>query len=436
MEIPESSKPELTASPNDDDELRLTWALQKYHEIFDPGRSSAAVEYFQNGGSLRLLLQEIIESSPPTAATQHLNGLRSAYIESLFEKAKPLKRSSRAALDEASDWLQAEYVEGVVGKIAAVIDAQTPEEALEVRQMPLLVKEASFIEGKALSEEEFAGNHLYVLIDTALKEHVLRREIIEAHQHRTRVARLLGNRLLLATLAGGVIALSLIPKFGIIPNRDDVFNSDIELGLRGLSVAVLVVDLPEIARLKYLDFKHDKRTDKLHKELSKEDLSDLSLKMVSGSSRYNCYGSGDTPNDWSGSADAAENLKKFKGLDLKFEHFNNDPEGKPYSGDQALGYAARLLLERRDQIREIIDPLKPAAEQKALYLELCRDILTEDVRRMKKGLNVSLPRRIAMGAVLLPTVIMPEAAVLSDAATLGQSVAQLLKPKKDKTPDD
>src|SRR5579862_5786706 len=115
----------------------------------------------QHGGNLRLWLDEIAEIKGPTAEDLQLDKIRSDYIDTLFIKGRLITPGQRKLIDAESDSLQQEYTDAVVTKIERVIDAHTPAEALEIRQLAPLVRKASFNDGETLTMEQFTANHIY-----------------------------------------------------------------------------------------------------------------------------------------------------------------------------------------------------------------------------------------------------------------------------------
>jgi len=92
----------------------------------------------------------------------------------------------------------------------------------------------------------------------------------------------------------------------------------------------------------------------------------LALRIAYSSTRYGGPGLGGSATGGLGSSNKAENLHRLRSLDEAFPHLNNDPGGKPYTADQSLGYAARLLIERDGQLEKIIAAETPPQEQKKL----------------------------------------------------------------------
>lgn len=401
---------EVVLAPHELDERdeRVELLTGHFMEISHGVHSGETAEYVRSGGSLRLCLGEIMALSEPSELDQQVSDIRAAYMDSVLRKKGFLgRRERKRELRET----EAVYIETVAAKIAAVIDARTPQEALELGQMPTLVEQASFTEGQELGREGLAANHLYILVDTALKEHVQRRAAIDEHLRGAPVTRILGNRMVNMSVAGAVFAAVITPKVGVVPHHNEHTVETIETGLRVLSGTLLALTAPEAARLRYLQLSHDRRSEELHDQLAGDQhLADLALRITYSSTRYgNMDGVGKVTGR-SGTDDKEENLRRFAQLDQEFPHLNNDPGGKPYTGEQALGYAARLLIERDDQLRKIASDDRAPAERRELFLDLVKDILTEDLIRMKKGLNVSrLRRRIINTLAVVPAALFPRA---------------------------
>lgn len=421
--------------------------LARLEEVFlniseadtEGGINKHSMRYVQHGDGLRLILNEILELRGPSPEDLRLDGLRQAYIQTLFIKAGLLTPTQRAAYDERSDTLQQEYVDAVVSKVADVIDAYTPREALELCQLPPIVRKASFVEEHPVDMEQFTANHLYLLVDTALKEHVKRRQLIDERRNKSLLSRVSSSRGARIAIGGAIGAASLAPELSFVPRPEEIITHDLELGLRGLSGAIIGINLPEYIRLKYLSNKHEKQSrDNLDRLSNGHRLCDWAMRIVYGSARR---GGTETETMVTGryaTDDKAENLRRLIAIDENFPHLNNDPGGKPYSARQALDYAARLLIERRDQVTHIIDPSLPAEEQRRLFLDLCKQVITEDARRMKKGLNVTKIRRAAVGSLgVLPAILFPSATdAASNATTLGRDTLETIKTKHFKEEDN
>jgi hypothetical protein len=383
-------------------------------------------EFVRRGGNLRLCLSEIDALSPPSAEDTAIADRRRSFLGAVLHRPSLIgraKRSQRCATFEA------QYVNAVVTKVGHILDAHTPEESLALGQMPTLIEDASFEPDTQLSLEDFAGNHLYVLIDTLLQEHVARRKLIDAYRKRNLTTRVLGNRSLRLSVTGSLFALSLAPKLGILPEGGDIVSQHIDAGLSIISAVTFGLDVPDAVRLKYLSTKHDKRTEDLYQQLaSQQELSDLALRMAYSSTRYGGPQRQDSVTDRTGTPDKNENIRRFRQLNASFQHLNNDPGGKPYTGDQTLGYAARLLIERKAELAQIINPGLSPDQQEGLFLGLTRSLLEEDLQRMKKGLSVTpLHKALASVAGVVPAILFPGfISAAGDASSIGRDAMNSL----------
>jgi hypothetical protein len=390
------------------------------------------VDYIRHGGSLRLCLSEILSLTDPCETDQKLADARENFMEAVLERS-PVLPKRRKQHEARVGSLQADYIDSILAKVEKLIDSTSGEEALALGQMPTLVEQASFGDDKTIAEEDLAGNHFYLLMDTALKEHAQRRLTIDERRASSHHAKLIGNRVVHVAVAASVFATSLLPHLGILPIEGGEAGQDINLGLQILSGIVLGVDTPEVIRLRYLDRRHKHHAKALHEQLAYDQhLSDLALRIVYNSTR--CEGSSafKSVTGRSGTRDTAENLRRFALLDTEFAHLNNDPGGKPYTGDQSLSYAARLLIERPEQRGEIIAHNGDAKTQKDLFLQIAREILAEDVQRMKKGLSGRHLQHGVLSAVgMLPAILDPHlAADLSDSSTLGRDASGILHSRR------
>lgn len=386
----------------------------------------ATRQYIAHGGSLRLCLNEIEDLDGPCAEDQAIDAARLGYMTAVLKRPFVPRRSNyyRVCAEREEN-----YVDSVAMKIKATVDSETPDDALRLRQMPSLLEKITFKDGEEMTLEQLAANHLYLLVDVALKEHVKRRQIIDHYRKRSLTAQLVGNRALHMVVAGGIFAASFVPHLGILPGSSDIITDDVDLGLRVLSGTILGLDAPEAIRLQYLDAKHNRRTHELHEQLAQSrELTDRALRIVYSSTRYGGSSVWNIVTHRSGTDDKAENLRRFDRLDEEFPHLNNDPGGKPYTANQAVGYAARLLIERQDQLLQIVNPRKPAAERRQLFLTLSKEILVEDVTRMKKGINVSRFRRRIMNMLaVVPATFFPSTvSAISDASSLGHDTVGAL----------
>lgn len=374
----------------------------------NPVPQPETIDYFRDGGSMRLLLGELNGLLPPSEHETEVTEAREEYLNVVL---------SRPAIGRRGEWQQTcatsrdTYKGLVVAGLQQVIDAHTPEEMLKARQLPSIISSASFEDGTDIDLPTFAANHLYLLVDTALREHVARRNFIDEYNQEKRLSRVVNNRPLRLALAAGVFAASISPELHFIPLGAGQVANDVQVGLEVMSAALFGWEAPEEIRWRYLDVVHARRTHQLHDQLaSSRELADLALRITYNASHYGSHGGTVAIRGHGGSDDRSQNLQAFRRLDEEFRHFTNDPGGKPYTGNQALGYAARLLVERRPELDAVISPNKTAAEQEALYLKLADDILGEDLARMEKGLSSSHLRRLIMRTVgIVPAVLTPHA---------------------------
>jgi|GEM_PF-6133556 hypothetical protein len=394
------------------------------------------MQYVQTGGSVRLCLQEIQALVEKSEEEKQLDLDRVSYVDTLLER--PLVRG-RPAYRQAVEGLRGSYVDAVVAKTERIVDAQTPEDSLALLQMPTLIRNTSFAADRNLTMEDLSSNHLYVLIDTALQEHVARRNLIDAHHRKALVTRFFGNRVVRMALAGGVFAATVTPELHIIPVDSQTIAEEIDATLQVISATVFGLEVPEEIRWRYLDFTHNKHKRALHEQLAESrQLSDLALRAAYSSTRYGSASENGAVTDRFGTDDKDENLRRFAKLDEQFKHLNNDPGGKPYSGDQALDYAARLLIEKKDRLAHILALHGDPAAQKEHYLQLVRDILVEDITRMEKGLTSSrIRQRMVRAASIIPAVLFPQALSLAnDASSGGQDALDAVTFRPEESSED
>ena len=338
----------------------------------------------EEGGGLRLCLSEIAMLDGAIEDDLRIANARSSYLELVVKPPLiKMRPAQQAKLDEA----RGTYVDSIIRKINNLLDANSPEDALALRQMPSIIRGTSFTDETKLTAENLAANHLYSLIDTALCEHIARRKLIDEARNNQRVNRLLGNRAVRMALAAGVFISSISPTLHFIPLKTS-YAHDVQLTLEIASASVFGIEAPEEFRWRYLDIKNAKRTKKLHDKLaSSRNLSDLALRMTYSATRYGGSSKEEVVTGRAGTDNKEENLKRFNRLDEEFKHMNNDPGGKPYSGNQALGYAARFLIERSEQVSEILEESKTAKDRRQLFIKLAEEIISEDIKRMEEGLG-------------------------------------------------
>lgn len=429
--------PELTQIQRD----RLEYLQGVYLDLAEhEGQATTpdAKEFLKDAHSLKRCVYEIDELSPPDPDDLQLDELRSEHVTASLRQVLPLTRARREQTEASRQHLQDQYIDGIVAKIAKFIDADTPEASLGLRQLPQLVKQVNFDSPDAMTPEVMAGNHLYVLLDVALREKSKRRDLIQSYQTRSMVARIAGNRAVRTTVAGSVFVLSLAPEVGAIPHGYDLLDENIHETLRALSALMIGVDLPEIIRHNYIIARRAKKTHKLYDQLSEDkELSDLALRMAYSSSRYGGVTSEKAVTGRAGTDDKEENIRRFHRLDEYLER----PEslgGRSYSGHDALDYAARIMIEHKDKLAEITDQAKQPEEKRQLFLEFCRMMLVEDVQRMQQKVSDTKLHRRAMSLLaVLPAIFMEsDAASLSESSTMSRDTADLIKTRSAQGTDD
>lgn len=406
---------------------RLALLRKLFGEIADgcfPAGSDAA-NYVLNGGSLRQCLGEITKLDQPTELESKISDCRHEFMNAVLIHPTLHNRLVRKKLVQETE---EKYVESIIAYLSAVLDSNTAEEALNVRQLPSIVRKVNVEDD--LQIKGFAANHLFVLQDIALREHVARRSTIDEHRRQSIFRRTLGNRTVRLALAGSTFAAAFIPELGFLPRPEDILSNEVDIGLKTLSAAIFGIDAPEAIRLKYLDLSHHKRTRQLNRKLaSDKETADLALRTVYSSSRYGSSKPNQNVTDRFGTDDPAENLRRILQLDNEFSILRDDPGGKPYSAEQSLGYAARFLLERREQIDKILGPSVNPDQRKQLFLDFCREIIEEDLARMKKGLTVTRFRKELMKTIgVIPAAIFPDFfSMASEAKTLSREVSTNLQ---------
>lgn len=329
---------------------------------------------------------------------------------------------------------EAAYENAVLNKLAALIDSDgSPEAALELGQMPNLLQKASFT-GQPIELKDLAVNHLHLLMDVALQEHAARRQTVDANKRRDLLERFKNNRGLHIFIAGLIFGASVIPEVAPVPRPEEIITQYTEDTLRLISAAIFTYDTPELLRLRYLDHRNNKQADKLEAMLIEDKyLSDLTLRVVFGVSHYGSSQGNLTHSHRFGSDDPKLNAQMLADIDAQLAYMQSDPGGRPYTGRQALGYAGRFLIERSAQVQDI-GRKDFAAIQRQRYLTLSRQILQEDLDRMKRGLTVSRTRKNIMKIVALgATPFMGnDLAAASDATTASRDVVSHTVGKRDK----
>lgn len=392
-------------------------------------------QYLIEGGSVRLLLCEIRKLSDPSEPDQAIAVARDRFMSHFLPRSPLVARDMHNwALTTAEEL----YIDTMINKIDAHLEAQTPDEILALQQMPTLVRKTSFEDGKDIDLETLAGNHLYIIIDTLLKEHILRKEAIDEYRQESLVARMAGNRVLRLVLGGLTFGAAVAAHMHVLPAKNEILAEDVELTLKCLAGGMLLFEMPELVRHATSVRRQKSKRHKLHHQLAEGyEMSDLAMQIACSKPRYGNKEHTGVVTNRGGTHDKGLNLHRFRHLDEEFEHMNNDPGGRPYTGDQALAYAARLLIEHRDMVDAIIEPGLSANQRRERYLGLARVLAKEDIIRMKKNQTPHHLREVVLDVVLAaPLAVSPEtAAALSDAKTLGRDASHFHLREQEETPE-
>lgn len=427
----ETLTPESVANPapplvdvqEADPQERLATCERLFLELAKSDFSPEAEDYINSGGSLRLLLSEIRALSEPSIPDQALTQARLRFMEQFMPRSPIMDREMHVwSLQAAED----EYVRTILLKIDAHLSADTPEEALKLQQMPTLVEETGFKDGEDIDLEMLAGNHLYIIIDTLLKEHVLRHEAIADFRSQSVVARIAGNRVLRFALGGMTFGAAAAAHLNVLPESNEALATEVEWGLKCLAGGMLVFEMPELIRHVGSVRRQRKKKTQLHDQISETyESTDLAMQISCSKPRYGDKKGTGVVTNRGGTHDKKENLRRLNNLDDEFDHMNNDPGGRPYSGQQAVASSARLLVEHRDMVDAIIEPGLTASERRMRYLTLAETMAREDIARTKKNQSPHHLRELFLNALLATTVAeMPEVtAALGDAKTLGRDTS-------------
>lgn len=248
--------------------------------------SQATREYQAGGNGIRNVFAELSHLEPPHELDRAVTQRREQYMDVVLKR--PTMRN-RLVRKQQLRQTEAAYIGSVQAKIAAEIDCDgSPAAGLELRQVPLLLEKASFRDGQPVTQRDFAANHLHILLDTALREHAARRQLVTDHTERTVLSRIKSNRKLHLGVAVGIFILAVTPELITVPEPEEHIAEGIKWGLTVASGGIFAVDFPEVVRLEYLDHKHRKETDKMVRRLkaNKHNELDLAARMVYGSPHY------------------------------------------------------------------------------------------------------------------------------------------------------
>jgi hypothetical protein len=319
-----------------------------------------------------------------------------------------------------------DYEAAVVNKLAAYTDSDgTPQSALALGQLPGIIRKASFTQ-KPLAVRDLAANHLHLAMDTLLQEHADRRRIIDERNERTPITRLRNNRKMHIGVAAVIFVAAFSPELLNVPSPEEALLTDITLGLKIGTAVVFGLDAPEVIRLSYLDYVHEKRTNELNKQLaSSQEETDLALRITYGSPHYGSSSGFLAHSARSGTDDAKENNKMLVATDEQIDKMHGDPGGRPYTGRQAVGYAARFLIEKRTKLDAITTESEPARREE-LFLNLSREVLKEDLDRMKKGLTINRLRKTVMRtlAIVVSPLVSNDLNIVSNSVSIASDISK------------
>jgi hypothetical protein len=389
----------------------------------------------EEGGSLRLALAEVNEYGPPVELDKPVNEAREAYMAVVLDKPWLIGHGAHKQRAEAAE---AVYIEAVTNKIKTYVEATTPEGAWDVRQMPSIIAKSIFNDDP-IGLQRLSANHLYLLVDTLLIEHTKRREAVKKHHEESRIHRALGSRAVRLTIGGGIFGVALSPRLGIVPESDTYMTSGIELGLKLTSAVIFGLEAPEIVSRGISKFRHRRHTKELYESLADtREMADLALRMTFNSTRHTSAKGLKAVVGEVGSDDHAENIRRFGKVDEQISHMNNDPGRKPYTCIQAFSYAGRILIDRANQVDSIRREGVAGDERQELYLQLGREIIAEDLARMKKGVTESsFHRWLVKGVgVASSAVFSAFAGSIGEAKGLSQDTVHSISSKDDGSDED
>jgi len=378
--------------------------------------------YVNDGNGQRNALAELEHLREPSELDSAIDAARDAYMDIVLTKPNIINRLERKKNLRLTE---AEYKAAVINKLAAYTTSDgTPKSALTLGQPPGIIRKATF-NSEPLEMRDLAANHLHLIMDTLLQEHADRRHTIDEHHEQSPIVRLRENRKLHAGVAFIIFFAAFGPDIVHVPQPAESVVGDITLGIKIASGIVFGIDAPEVFRLWNLDRKNNKRTRELNNELAEnQESTDLASRIVYGSTHYGSSKGFLAHSARSGTDDFEKNKAVLETIDRQIDNMHGDPGGRPYTGHQALGYAARFLQERNEQLKEIAAQSDPAEREK-LYIKLIDEVLQEDLNRMKNGLTVSRARKIIMRGVAIAVgpFIPKELNAVSDAVSKAHDIA-------------
>jgi hypothetical protein len=425
-------QPTILLSP---DEIRLGFLSRAYLEIAgNPDSLSPDVaDWVRHGGNLRLSLYEIAQLMPPTEEEIALQDVRKEYLDSLY--AKNGTRQQRAEEREAA---REKYIDSIVARMAKHVDAKTDEEALELRQMPTLVHKTTFEPTEEpLSSEVLTANHLALLLDIVLTEHVRLLEGMTGYHEKGAISKFLIDRKFRMTIATAVFILALVPNLHILPTPEEELTEEIELALKGLTALIILREAPALLSEKLAKLKRDRQhAQRIARIAIDKDMSDSVLRMTYNSTRYGGRRPGYKVTGRHATDDPNENAKRLQNIEHEFAHLNNDPGGKRYDCHQALNFAERILVDKSDLLDNLLAELDPENQRK-LFLDLTREIVTQDLTVAEKHSRFrKLKSLLKFGLPMLSAIIATNGAVVAaEAKTIATDTAHQLPKKHEEKPE-
>jgi hypothetical protein len=412
---------EVSPEPTNRDEQLVKTYLQ-LAGVEPRSEPDLAQAYIDDGNGMRNILAERSQLREPSELDSAITSTREAYMDVVLTRPTIFNRLARK---EKLQVTEKEYETAVISKLVAYTNGDgTPKSALALGQLPGIIRKATF-NNEPLALRDLAANHLHLSMDTLLQEHATRRQIIDKRNEGTPLARLRNNRELHIGVAAVIFFAALSPEVITVPAPDEVLLADIALALKIGTAVVFGIDGPEVIRLWYLDRVHNKQTKKLTEQLAdNQEETDLALRLTYGSPHYGSSVGLQTHSARSGTDNSEENTKMLVATNAQIDNMHGDPGGRPYTGQQAIGYAARFLIERRDRLDAIMEESDPS-QRENLFVGLVQEVLQEDLDRMKKGLTITRLRKAVMRtiAIGISPFISNDLNVVSSAVSTASDIA-------------
>jgi hypothetical protein len=421
-----SAPVEMIPVPIDHDAIRLDRLLKCFRAIAcgSPIDDPEVLHHTSESGNIRLIIDELAQLQPPIESEIVLSEKRDEFIKTMRFDAKWHHRSSG---DE--DDLKVTYVDAVISKVETHIDATTIEDALCLLQVPSVLKRASFNEDTEITPETFASNHLAVLMDILLKEHVKLRETAFEQPDRKWYMRLLAHRAFRLTVASGLFTASLVPKLHVVPVPEEWITEGVEVGLRGLTAGILGIDLFKLSTKKASETRSHRIVEERKERFAADFLlCDTALLIAYNSSRAGENTPGGRVTGRSATTNPKTNLERLEKLNAEFHHLNNDPGGKPYNADQALAFVDHVTAEFKDEVSEILLSNGDSVKQKTLFLDLARKLMERDIHYLRHRIRTGRFMKLAKGgASVLPMLLFQSVTVAAaEARTITKDTMEVV----------